>query len=74
MALPKKGSRSLEVDGRHFRWMVGTVSPHGLANLVIEDESGETIYCEPTQVVGSDGTRYPVTPAEVIEVIRGLRL
>jgi hypothetical protein len=74
MALPKKGSRPIEVDGRHFRWMVGTTSPHGLANLVIEDSSGEMVYCEPTRVVGHDGTRHPVTPAEVTDIIRGLRL
>jgi len=72
--LPKNRSRSIKFKGHVFRWMVGTVGPHGLANLVIENATGDLVYCEPTLVVSNDGTHKPVTPAEVRDILAGLRL
>jgi hypothetical protein len=72
MTLPKRGSRPIEVDGRAYRWVVGSIGAHGLANLVIENAAGVRVYCEPTRVVGGDLEQYPVTPAEVTDIIRHL--
>ncbi len=41
MAIPKKKSRSIEVDGRHYRWCANQRGVVGDLTVACQDESGQ---------------------------------
>lgn len=79
MALPKKKSRLIDVDGVKYRWMVGKISHRdGTAAIVVElPDKGKIGYCQKIETWnpdadwgngGYEGT--PVTPVMVRDFIR----
>lgn len=79
MTLPKKNSRTVEVDGVSYRWMVGKTNHRdGTANVVVELPDGTTMtYREKVEkwdFNAKDGNGgylgIPVTPEMVRDFIR----
>lgn len=69
MALPKKASRPIEVNGRQYRWMVKRVtkSEKDWVRVTIEDqETGEIVQ---SRRHGWEGDAPMITPRDVKEII-----
>jgi len=69
MTIPKKGSRSIEVNGRQYRWMVSAYGPDDdiWVKVTVEDqESGEI---KQTKRKGFMGDHPAVKPEAVKEFI-----
>lgn len=75
MALPKKPSRNIEVNGRTYRWMAKRVGPvkDGLARLTVEDPETGEIKQRAFRGFGLEGMEVHdpprITPADVKEFI-----
>jgi len=75
MTLPRKASRSIEVNGRHYRWMVkrcrNEVGVRPSLHLTVQDEETGELHQRdfPTHVGKDPATGEPrpntITPAEV---------
>lgn len=68
MTLPKKPSRPIEVNGRHYRWMVKPEKHlEGWVRVTIEDQETKKVY--QTRRRGFMDANARVTPGDVKEII-----
>jgi hypothetical protein len=70
MTLPKKGTRTLELDGETYRWRLGRTSEGDThTNLAVENPDGQ-VWTACVRIRGVDGTPKPFTTKDVIAEIQ----